>query len=341
MELFKHRRDFGLHAVHVKVLGIRMAGLTALHFGQVGVITLISHVAVHAGVLNRLIVRARTAAHTQSTFAQQHRGWYAIVGAEPAGCNLNVSSSDSGRCVADLMAIGAQIAFAAVEGTAGHFHQHRLFTSRQGEVGPGVGGVDVMAGAAVERRHVHHAYYRRVMRGQAGVNARLGALSTVTAGAGGTFPSYEGLARPVHRTLSELRFLRPNQGCVIVAFGAGQLGRCQCRTGFTLWTSRALRSGRALRPRWPGLTGCAGARGQDQSQPEAKQPQTGESNGVSFHCHPPCGQSPWIRRSKSSGCSIVRLSCRYTIDLLSARLRLMMRTGQEIASRTSFTSAGT
>ena len=189
MELFKHRRDFGLRAVYVKILGIGMAGLAARHFGQVGVIALISHMAVHAGVLNRLIVRARSAGHTQAAFAEQHRGRYTVVGAVACGCNHDISILNFRLGVADLVAIGAQIAFAAVVGTAGHFHRHRLFTARQGEVGLGVGGVDVVAGAAVVRRDVHHAFNRRVMRGQASVDTRLGAFGAVTASACCSFTS--------------------------------------------------------------------------------------------------------------------------------------------------------
>ncbi|HLF91609.1 MAG TPA: hypothetical protein VI451_21880 [Anaerolineales bacterium] len=151
------------------------------------------------------------------------------------------------------MAVGAQVAFAAVEGTAGPFQHHWLFTSRQGEVGSCVSGVDVVAGAAIERRDVRHALNRRVMRGQAGVDTRLGALSAVTAGAVGTFASYEGLAGPMNRTLSELRFLGPDQGGVIVTFRAGQIRShdlCN-RTGRTSRTSLASRTSR------PGRTSLA------------------------------------------------------------------------------------
>ena len=222
MDLVEHRLNFSLHAVDVEVLGISMAGLAARHCRQVGMVSFISHMAGHAGVLNRLIMRARAAAHTQSAFAEQHRGFNTVVGAEPGICTeVYVSSARHGQIVTDLVAVGAQVAFAAVKGTAGLLQHHWLFTSRQGEVVLCVSGVDVVAGAAVEWRDIRHAFNRRVMRGQAGVDARLGALTTVATGTVGAFASYEGLARPMHRKLLELRLLGEDQGGVIVAFGAG------------------------------------------------------------------------------------------------------------------------
>ncbi len=49
MEFFKHRGDFGLHAVRVKVFRTFMTCHALFHLGRVGMVALISHVAVNAG----------------------------------------------------------------------------------------------------------------------------------------------------------------------------------------------------------------------------------------------------------------------------------------------------
>jgi hypothetical protein len=73
------------------------------------------------------------------------------MGAKAGGCYLNVSINNFRLGVADLVTVGTQVACAAIEGTVGILHLHRLFIARQGEIGLCVGGVDVMAGSAVER----------------------------------------------------------------------------------------------------------------------------------------------------------------------------------------------
>jgi hypothetical protein len=169
-------------------------------------------------------VRTRTAAHTQSAFAKQHLGLNTVVSAESGiRTKVYVPIPGDGQVVADLVTIGAQVASAAIKGTTCHLHRHGLFISGQGEVSLCVGGVDVMAGTAVERRDVGHAFNRRVMRGQAGIDTRLGTFSAMTASATGLFASLEGFASPMHGILSELRFFGDDQGGFIVAFGAGQV----------------------------------------------------------------------------------------------------------------------
>ncbi len=119
-----------------------------------------------------------------------------------------------------------------------------------------------MTGAAVERRDIHDADDRLVMRRQPGVDARLGALGAVTTGAVGAFASHEGFACSVNGVLAELRFLGDDQRRVIVAFGAGQVRRCRRLAGGTGWAGWALRAGGTFCPR----TGRQRERGANQCQ---------------------------------------------------------------------------
>src|SRR4030042_1227795 len=90
------------------------------------------------------------------------------------------------------------------------------------------------------------------MRGQASIDAGLGALRAVAAGAVGLLASLEVLACSVDRGLSELRFLGDDQGSLIVALGATQISR-----GYRArWTLRAIRTSRSRRP-----GGSGGGRG--------------------------------------------------------------------------------
>src|SRR4030042_930083 len=92
------------------------------------------------------------------------------------------------------------------------------------------------------------------MRGQASIDAGLGALRAVAAGAVGPLASLEGLACSVDRGLSELRFLGDDQGSLIVALGATQISR-----GYRArWTLRAIRTCRSSRP--GGARGAGGGR---------------------------------------------------------------------------------
>jgi hypothetical protein len=117
--------------------------------------------------------------------------------------------------------LGTQVALTAVIRAAGHLHYRWFITAGQGEVRLGVGGVNVVAGAAVKRGNVYHALNRSIMWWQAGIDAGLGSLTAVTTSAGSGFASDESFAGPMHRTLFELRLFGNNQRGVIVAFGAG------------------------------------------------------------------------------------------------------------------------
>ncbi len=116
------------------------------------------------------------------------------------------------------------------------------------------------------------------MRGQAGADTRLGALMAMTASAVGALAPDESLARPMNRGFSELRFLGPDQGGVVVAFRAAEISSHDCfshtsralRTSRARWalrtsrTSRASRTGRAIRTSRARRTSLAGTGNEDQ-----------------------------------------------------------------------------
>ena len=144
-----------------------------------------------------------------------------MMGAEATRSDLDISTSNSGLFITDLVAIGAKVPSSTVEGTTCIFQRHRLFISRQGEIGLCIGGVDVMAGAAIIRRDVRHAFDRRIVRGQSGIDTCLSSLRAMTTSTVSACASLVGLACSMHRMPVELRFLGKDQSGVIVALGAG------------------------------------------------------------------------------------------------------------------------
>ena len=146
--------DFGikcsLGTIHVEVRGSGVAGDAGGYVRQEGVVFAVTHVAGNAGILDRRVMRAgRTSNGTRAADTHQHVALWAVVRAKACGnCDCAISSG-CGNIPTSLVAVGAQVALAAVEGLASSDILYHRGRSGQGEVRIGVGGVDRVAGAAI------------------------------------------------------------------------------------------------------------------------------------------------------------------------------------------------
>ncbi len=199
---------------------------------------------------------ARAALHQQAAFAHEHLRLGAVVGTEPAAGHLVLGTVRSGqfrKFIADLMAVGAQVPVAAVEGPRRHQHTGRCEVAGDREVCTRVCRVDVVARPATVWRHVDDPLNVVTTRQLAGLDPCLGLLTAVATCAVCTGAAYPGVTRAVQR-MAELRLLGDQESRVVVALGTGQVGHDvdRCRLpGRALWTRRAGRARRALWPRLP------------------------------------------------------------------------------------------
>ena len=254
------RLDFGLHAVDVEVFGIRMAGLAGFNARLKGVASICAHVAGDAGIFHHRVVRAGLAFRTGAGNTKQHGALRAVVrspvAGDPGDHTVRISL---GEGAARLVAVGAQVALAAVEGRAFNRKQRHRIGGLQGPVVSGVGAVYLVAGAAVLAgwMRVSALNLARVLPcGDHSAEASAG----MAAGAAGFGPTYVSFTGSV-KGLAPGGLPPGDQGGVVVALGAGDIRNragSASRTGRTSRTSRTGRTGRTLRASRTGRTLRAG-----------------------------------------------------------------------------------
>jgi len=214
--------DLGLYSVDVECGGISMAGRAGRYIRCEGVVFTGAHVAGNAGVLDRRGVHAGGACNgTGTTDAKQHVALRAVVWAKAIG-DIDLAFDSCGNKPTCLVAVGAQVAHATVEGCAAGEHCHRG-GGLQGEVLDGVGGVDLVASAAVLAGGVWITSLKLV-GGQSRSDHGAETATGVTTGAtfvGSLF--YKGYTGSVQGQAPSGHFTGEQRG-VVVAFGAGQIG---------------------------------------------------------------------------------------------------------------------
>ena len=142
----------GLDTIDVVTLGIRMAFLALCELGFHHMIVAFTHMAAHTGVLNHGIVRAGLAFDTEAAGTEQDIALNAqvCIKARVGGCVLGRIGcvNEISHIAACLVAVGAQVTGATVEGQTAYNLRYGGIRF-QSPVVAGLGGVDLMAGAAV------------------------------------------------------------------------------------------------------------------------------------------------------------------------------------------------
>ncbi len=155
--------NFGLQAVDVKVLSIGMAAGAGSYGWRKGVGTALTKVAAHAGILDHRVVRTGGAFSFGASAADTHynRDLWAVVRAIVRAGDIDIAFSGFLNGAARLVAGGAQVARATVKGHVESVQSNRFSLDRQSPVISRVGGVDLVAGAAVDGGNIYCSYSRR------------------------------------------------------------------------------------------------------------------------------------------------------------------------------------
>jgi len=254
LDFFKLGLNLGLYAVDVKILGIRMAGLAGRNVWREAVSgSVTAHVAGNAGVLDCRDVHAGFAFNpTAGADTHQHGCYWAVMRAPMGAVNFDLAIRRGWESAARLVAVGAQVAHAAIEGYAFKGIERHRSGGLERPVITGVAGVDLVAGAAVNPAwirisgcviiRIRHSLRDTVTETATGV---AGCASVSTACIRG------GCTASVKRS-GPCDLLAGDQIGVVVAGGAGQISRSR---------SRSSRTGRPGRPGGPGRTGRAARTG--------------------------------------------------------------------------------
>ncbi len=244
LELF-----FEVVAIDVEVFGISMALYTGGNLGFEGVVLAFAEVAAHAGVFHHGVVRAGFAFDAENFVniedAQHDVALIAEVGVEADRGGVLVGNDSArgifggevGHVAASLVAVGAQVTGATVEG--GSADNHRYWGGGlKRPVGAGASHMDLVAGAAVLAGRFGGASFKlgevlassnSFAEGVAGVtvSAAFVAILFCHRGAVAVFFDFPGSS------------LAGDEVGVIVALSASQVGR------FASSASGASRAGRA------------------------------------------------------------------------------------------------
>jgi hypothetical protein len=118
-KLIEHGLNFSLDTVDVQILGTRVACLAGRYIRLKGVIVVLAQVTSNTGVFHHGVVRAWAAFDvTGASNAEQHRALPTVVRTPVAAGDLDHAVHCFSNPAARLVAVGAQITFAAVEGHA-------------------------------------------------------------------------------------------------------------------------------------------------------------------------------------------------------------------------------
>jgi hypothetical protein len=93
-------------------------------------------------------VTAGIAFHESSTYAEEHRSLKTVVRTPVGAVHINLTIDRRGESPSRLVAVDAQISETGVEGLSALKQDHG-FGGLEGEIGRGVGGVDLVTGAAI------------------------------------------------------------------------------------------------------------------------------------------------------------------------------------------------
>ncbi len=231
----------GIHlghgAVHVEGRGTRVALDAVRNVGCEGMVGCIAaHVAGDTSVRYGGVVGARASGNIRrTTNTHQNRCFRTVVRTPMRAVDLDgpIGSRGGDGC-ARLVTIGAQVTLAAVICRSWQRIKRNCCRGFEREVGIGIGGVDLMAGAAIDAGRVRINGLKVIRVRFPGCHAIAEANTGMATGAGcatasnteGDTGRMDGSAVGCRRSI--------DQGRVIVALGTGQFGSLGGSTGWTL-----------------------------------------------------------------------------------------------------------
>jgi hypothetical protein len=115
-KLIKLRLDISLQAVYIEVFDVGMAALAGRNVLFKGVNVAVTHVAANAGIFHHCSVRAGAAFGAGASKAKQHGALRTVVGTPVGAGDLDHAVNCFINLSTRLVAVGAQVALAAVEG---------------------------------------------------------------------------------------------------------------------------------------------------------------------------------------------------------------------------------
>jgi hypothetical protein len=149
--------DFGLQAVDIEIFSVSVAACAGSYGWRKGMGAVLTKVAAHAGVLDHRVVRTGAALSfgTSAANTHQNRDLRAVVRAIVGAGDIDIAFSGFLNGAARLVAGGTQVAHATVKGHVESVQSNRFSLDRQSPVSSRVGGVDLVASAAVDGGNIY------------------------------------------------------------------------------------------------------------------------------------------------------------------------------------------